>query len=176
MLCRSVPIDCELIYHANLFWESANKNTNLSLGTGMGFSYCVQNPKLDSFGRLNDYVVCFANNGKFIQTSEVFNSLMQRWTDSPLLHCMIHLDSQDDCDDSIQLNSYFLGAQKRLDSWFEIIFALRSTIQLMILSELWQTRSEEHTSELQSHVRISYAVFCLKKKKKLLIIYLSYFQ
>ena len=25
-------------------------------------------------------------------------------------------------------------------------------------------RSEEHTSELQSHVRISYAVFCLKKK------------
>src|SRR3546814_8571959 len=29
---------------------------------------------------------------------------------------------------------------------------------------LW--RSEEHTSELQSLMRISYAVFCLKKKKK----------
>src|SRR3546814_3344956 len=28
------------------------------------------------------------------------------------------------------------------------------------------TRSEEHTSELQSLMRISYAVFCLKKKKK----------
>src|SRR3546814_4056686 len=27
-------------------------------------------------------------------------------------------------------------------------------------------RSEEHTSELQSLMRISYAVFCLKKKKK----------
>src|SRR3546814_6541921 len=27
-------------------------------------------------------------------------------------------------------------------------------------------RSEEHTSELQSLLRISYAVFCLKKKKK----------
>ena len=27
-------------------------------------------------------------------------------------------------------------------------------------------RSEEHTSELQSQFRISYAVFCLKKKKK----------
>ena len=27
-------------------------------------------------------------------------------------------------------------------------------------------RSEEHTSELQSHYSISYAVFCLKKKKK----------
>src|SRR3546814_9965543 len=30
----------------------------------------------------------------------------------------------------------------------------------------WFERSEEHTSELQSLMRISYAVFCLKKKKK----------
>src|SRR3546814_4096393 len=30
--------------------------------------------------------------------------------------------------------------------------------------ECWE-RSEEHTSELQSLMRISYAVFCLKKKK-----------
>src|SRR3546814_3691328 len=30
-------------------------------------------------------------------------------------------------------------------------------------------RSEEHTSELQSLMRISYAVFCLKKKKKQII-------
>src|SRR3546814_1904474 len=29
-----------------------------------------------------------------------------------------------------------------------------------------QDRSEEHTSELQSLMRISYAVFCLKKKKQ----------
>src|SRR3546814_5199461 len=31
-------------------------------------------------------------------------------------------------------------------------------------------RSEEHTSELQSLMRISYAVFCLKKKKKTIIL------
>src|SRR3546814_4178404 len=31
-------------------------------------------------------------------------------------------------------------------------------------------RSEEHTSELQSLMRISYAVFCLKKKKKTYLI------
>src|SRR3546814_7317254 len=31
-------------------------------------------------------------------------------------------------------------------------------------------RSEEHTSELQSLMRISYAVFCLKKKKPQIII------
>src|SRR3546814_2764844 len=30
----------------------------------------------------------------------------------------------------------------------------------------WHARSEEHTSELQSLMRISYAVFCLKKKTK----------
>src|SRR3546814_10259173 len=30
----------------------------------------------------------------------------------------------------------------------------------------WSKRSEEHTSELQSLMRISYAVFCLKKKQK----------
>src|SRR3546814_6238370 len=36
-------------------------------------------------------------------------------------------------------------------------------------TEAWfglQSRSEEHTSELQSLMRISYAVFCLKKKNK----------
>src|SRR3546814_1348104 len=31
-------------------------------------------------------------------------------------------------------------------------------------------RSEEHTSELQSLMRISYAVFCLKKKNNLLLL------
>src|SRR3546814_2119489 len=36
-------------------------------------------------------------------------------------------------------------------------------------AELTHVRSEEHTSELQSLMRISYAVFCLKKKKKIYI-------
>src|SRR3546814_3028110 len=35
-----------------------------------------------------------------------------------------------------------------------------------LADEMEQQRSEEHTSELQSLMRISYAVFCLKKKKK----------
>src|SRR3546814_2647589 len=34
------------------------------------------------------------------------------------------------------------------------------------LHMLEEARSEEHTSELQTRMRISYAVFCLKKKKK----------
>src|SRR3546814_9153379 len=38
--------------------------------------------------------------------------------------------------------------------------------QLANLTPGVQLRSEEHTSELQSLMRISYAVFCLKKKKQ----------
>src|SRR3546814_5721427 len=37
---------------------------------------------------------------------------------------------------------------------------------LAAASVITAKRSEEHTSELQSLMRISYAVFCLKKKKK----------
>src|SRR3546814_3310113 len=39
------------------------------------------------------------------------------------------------------------------------------TVERMVV-EVQGERSEEHTSELQSLMRISYAVFCLKKKKK----------
>src|SRR3546814_3142937 len=41
--------------------------------------------------------------------------------------------------------------------------ALGAATALVVPSDL---RSEEHTSELQSLMRISYAVFCLTKKKK----------
>src|SRR3546814_6692740 len=43
--------------------------------------------------------------------------------------------------------------------------ARRSPFQSARISRA--ARSEEHTSELQSLMRISYAVFCLKKKNKL---------
>src|SRR3546814_8682354 len=41
----------------------------------------------------------------------------------------------------------------------------RLVLSLSPLAMRAQPRSEEHTSELQSLMRISYAVFCLKKKK-----------
>src|SRR3546814_9015628 len=44
-----------------------------------------------------------------------------------------------------------------------IASAMTSSVTELIKSG--ETRSEEHTSELQSLMRISYAVFCLKKKK-----------
>src|SRR3546814_1117231 len=43
--------------------------------------------------------------------------------------------------------------------------SLAGAIILSAISLAAVVRSEEHTSELQSLMRISYAVFCLKKKK-----------
>src|SRR3546814_2815625 len=43
----------------------------------------------------------------------------------------------------------------------------RDALPLSGAGKVLKTRSEEHTSELQSLMRISYAVFCLKKKHTL---------
>src|SRR3546814_6817499 len=48
----------------------------------------------------------------------------------------------------------------------EMLHGRRPANRLLDQSRL--VRSEEHTSELQSLMRISYAVFCLKKKKKII--------
>src|SRR3546814_5307756 len=42
-----------------------------------------------------------------------------------------------------------------------------SVVRRLEVGMYW-TRSEEHTSELQSLMRISYAVFCLQKKKHII--------
>src|SRR6056300_1180440 len=44
--------------------------------------------------------------------------------------------------------------------------ALKETSALLFVLS-YRKRSEEHTSDLQSHSEISYAVFCLRKKQKL---------
>src|SRR3546814_1467084 len=54
-------------------------------------------------------------------------------------------------DDGVQL--HFDGAQ------------IKGTLDVPSTLPALRGRSEEHTSELQSLMRISYAVFCLKKKK-----------
>src|SRR3546814_9676532 len=52
-------------------------------------------------------------------------------------------------------------ARALFTDWEAIPPRERNYARWMLLS-----RSEEHTSELQSLMRISYAVFCLKKKKR----------
>src|SRR3546814_940410 len=53
----------------------------------------------------------------------------------------------------------------KLDSSYQI----PDSITLNQLTDIMVKRSEEHTSELKSLLRIAYAVFCLKKKKKHII-------
>src|SRR3546814_4261849 len=72
-----------------------------------------------------------------------------------------------------------LGAVRKLDQpegWLGLLMALvvvaatlmggvAPGIAASIVGAVLTPRSEEHTSELQYLMRISYAVFCLKKKK-----------
>src|SRR3546814_6232833 len=67
------------------------------------------------------------------------------------------------------------GSAPRYDEWSrddlyhraaEIGIENRSKMNKQQLIDALRNRSEEHTSELQSLMRISYAVFCLKKKTK----------
>src|SRR3546814_1576698 len=49
--------------------------------------------------------------------------------------------------------------------FFNFVVVWNRGVSFGILDSASRWRSEEHTSELQSLMRISYAVFCLKKKK-----------
>src|SRR3546814_3297266 len=67
------------------------------------------------------------------------------------------------------------GLKKRMNEFLAIADKHKIKIMFVLFDSVWdpnpvyglQSRSEEHTSELQSLMRISYDVFCLKKKKQL---------
>src|SRR3546814_11353995 len=92
----------------------------------------------------------------------------------------------DTVDSSVDLLFFFLMIRRpprstRTDTLFPYTTLFRSRKAIMApsptpagidaSSRLTRTseRSEEHTSELQSLMRISYAVFCLKKKQNIII-------
>src|SRR3546814_7332359 len=67
--------------------------------------------------------------------------------------------------------SFCLGCQRKNGASTSSARTVKGSIleperQACIRRQPVDQRSEEHTSELQSLMRISYAVFCLKKKKK----------
>src|SRR3546814_5182996 len=62
---------------------------------------------------------------------------------------------------SFQLSPYaFIEVAARAQKWVDQAMSRNMYLETRDIDE----RSEEHTSELQSLMRISYAVFCLKKK------------
>src|SRR3546814_8076410 len=66
------------------------------------------------------------------------------------------------------LLAWILAVTNEHDPLLHIDVAPADTADLLLAHRAGEreARSEEHTSELQSLMRISYAVFCLKKKKK----------
>src|SRR3546814_2202083 len=85
-----------------------------------------------------------------------------------LVCCVRRQPGRQSSGDDAGLGYAFLGGQLvqalgvlRLDEQVEAVVAHSS---IPSLGSREASRSEEHTSELQSLMRISYAVFCLKKK------------
>src|SRR3546814_3951623 len=60
----------------------------------------------------------------------------------------------------------FFAAVREGDGAIQTMMAANAPVLIQRAMVEGRPRSEEHTSELQSLMRISYAVFCLKKKKK----------
>src|SRR3546814_3683821 len=68
--------------------------------------------------------------------------------------------------DSMSMPGEFVGKEPGSKVWLRFLGVNPRHHSLAFLPMPNAARSEEHTSELQSLMRISYAVFCLKKKKK----------
>src|SRR3546814_8869371 len=75
-----------------------------------------------------------------------------------LLHKAVKPPSKEEIDELRRLSTLNVSSYSEADVRAEI---LDPVVRILVYR-----RSEEHTSELQSLMRISYAVFCLTKKKK----------
>src|SRR3546814_6266219 len=64
-----------------------------------------------------------------------------------------------------RIEAAFVRARQAQRDWARLSIAERAGCCTALVDAMLALRSEEHTSELQSLMRISYAVFCLKKKK-----------
>src|SRR3546814_5741389 len=66
----------------------------------------------------------------------------------------------------LSADEHHVGGQDRLARSQSPCMQVVHSVDIGLRQHLCPYRSEEHTSELQSLMRISYAVFCLKKKKQ----------
>src|SRR3546814_630040 len=92
-------------------------------------------------------------------------------SDSPLPGAHLHSTGRGDAPRHLMIFSYWFPPANAVGSSRPVAmaryFAARGW-RVTVIAGASQAvpRSEEHTSELQSLMRISYAVFCLKKKKQ----------
>src|SRR5213594_3505237 len=66
----------------------------------------------------------------------------------------------------IYTSVHTLSLHDALPIWYWVLIQTTDALGDRVLNGTFEQRSEEHTSELQSRTLISYAVFCLKKKKR----------
>src|SRR3546814_4990930 len=65
---------------------------------------------------------------------------------------------------ALELEMFIAMDQPKHDQQRKAVSPVVAPSNLLLLEPIIRERSEEHTSELQSLMRNSYAVFCLKKK------------
>src|SRR3546814_9236391 len=118
-----------------------------SAGQSLG-AFAVQGLKLEVFGDANDYV------GKGLSGGTI---VVRPLTSSPLASN----------ENTIIGNTVLYGATAgKLFAAGQAgeRFCVRNSEAIAVVEGCGSNRSAEHTSELQSLMRISYAVFCVKKK------------
>src|SRR3546814_477212 len=64
--------------------------------------------------------------------------------------------------------SMLIAGSRTVEAYVYPLLVFSQSVPKIAIAPLFVVRSEEHTSELQSLMRISYAVFCLKKKNNIL--------
>src|SRR3546814_2106855 len=106
------------------------------------------------------------------EAGTVFNPITKvRWTCIfPITVGGIRVGSFDKLDKALDAQSAskpLCACRKGIQFWFGVKVSYWSPNRMVdvVTEPGCMMRSEEHTSELQSLMRISYAVFCLKKKK-----------
>src|SRR3546814_6751946 len=140
------------------FFSSRRRHTRCALVTGVqtcALPICI-NPNVDA--HTHQYITTGLDENKFgIAHWELTGAIetLRRCQRIELVGIHFHIGSQ-----ITDLNVFKSLCVKvnELNNWFD-----ERGFRLKVLNV---GRSEEHTSELQSLMRISYAVFCLKKKNK----------
>src|SRR3546814_2937248 len=144
------------------FFSSRRRHTSCALVTG------VQTCALPICFHMAIVVDEYGGTAGLISLEDIIEELLGEIVDE--------FDVEDPMIEPLPGGDYRINARMPLDEVNDLLDAAFpegdwDTIGGLLLSELGHVpvegeRSEEHTSELQSLMRISYAVFCLKKKQK----------
>src|SRR5690606_1217738 len=123
---------------------------NLLEGLDQGKNYLLQSD-IDEFQQFKDHISQDFRDGDLSSAFYIFNTCTERY-----LQCMNYALEQVDATHDFTLDEEYTSFREDLD-WFETEEDLR---------DQWRRRVDRKSTRLNSsHVKISYAVFCLKKKK-----------